>query len=425
VTLAYGPLRVIEPPIKAEMHQSLSATGRVLVLMTCRIGDGKAEDQACTQDRAAFVDAMLTRMRIEHKVVTTTAEFARDYATGRYDTYWVSGGAQKLANTFAEELREAVFQGDGLFVDGAHDSRNQILDDALGVTFRGQLAGNGHQAVMSGEFDVGQFDASGDALRYDTVTAQIKGRYDSSTGTPAFFVNRYGDGRSALAGFDLVAALAASGSAAQAEELLRRTLGHVIPPAPTYGLAGGYLTVRTQVRNLARPVELLLHNAATSPLRIEDARPQAESVTDILAQWRFMLGLSETRDFWTGLRLPMASGSYLLDSTLLVAADSSRPPLASNRMTITVAAPRELGILLSQELDRLPLSRSPERNARIRVQELLSDALAALQAGRRDTAIGHLLKAIDELGKIQSVSTDACHVQLSTLVKSARVSGTP
>ncbi len=425
ITLAYGPVRVIEPPIKAEMSQELSATGRVLVLMTCRVGKGAAEDAACTRDRAAFVDALLTRLGIEHLVVTTTGAFAREYATGRYDTYWISGGAQKLANTFAEELREAVYQGDGLLVDGSHDSRNQILDDALGVQFHGQLAGNQHQAVMSGDFDVGRFDASGDALRYGATTAHIRGRFDSTTGSPAFLVNRYGDGQAAVAGFDLVAALAGSTSATQAEAVLQRALQYVMPETPTYGLAGGYLSVRTEVRNLAKPVELLLRNTAVSPLSVEDARPQAESLTASYAQWRFGLGLAETRLFHVGLRLPATPGTYTLDSTLRVAATPTGTPLASNQVAITVASPRNIATLLGRDLDALVLTRAPEKNARSRAQSLLAEALTAMQANQPDAAINALLKALDELEKIESVDTTGCHVLLSTLVKSARVTSVP
>ncbi|WP_460764631.1 carboxypeptidase regulatory-like domain-containing protein [Lysobacter fragariae] len=425
VTLAYAPVKVLEQQVDAEISQEITATGRVLVLMTCRIGNGAAEDAACTRDRAAFVDALLTRMGIEHKVVTTTAAFASEFATGRYDTYWVSGGAQKLANTFAEELREAVFQGDGLLVDGNHDSRNQILDTALGVQFHGQLSGNRHRAVMSDDFNVGTFDASGDALRYGALTAHVRGRFDTVDGFPAFLVNRYGEGDSAVAGFDLVAALAGTGSAAQAEALLARAIQYVMPEAPAYGMAGSYLSVRTRVHNLAKPAEFLLRNRVAPPMRIEDARPQAEILNDALSQWRFALGLDETRYFTVGLRLPVVAGTYPLNAELLVAATPTAPPLVSSSLPIAVATSRDLSNLLSTDLDALVLNAPSERNARTRVKELVQAALTAQQSGQRDTAIGNVLKAIDELAKIESVNTSACHVYLASLVKSIRVAGSP
>ncbi|MBX9399688.1 carboxypeptidase regulatory-like domain-containing protein [Lysobacter sp. BMK333-48F3] len=462
VTLAHAPVRVIELPVKAEMSQAIVATGRVLVLVSCKDsggchgydayhdhaldhageaqpalqspapestaivasggGHGGGHDQ-CARDRAAFIDALLTQMGIEHKVVTEGTAFAREYATGRYDTYWISGGAEKLANRFAQELREAVQQGDGLFVEGSHDSRNQIVNDALGVKFQGQLSGNRHAAVMSGEFDVGRFDAGGDALRYVAIGAQVKGRYDSATGTPAFFVNAYGTGRSALAGFDFVQALIDADSAAQARELLRRTLAHVMPQTPAYGLAGGYLSVRTQVRNLAKPVELELLNQALAPLRVEDGTPQPQTLSSALALWRFPLALAQTREFRVSLRLPAASGSYTLDSLLRTA--GGQQALASNRLGIVVARPADLVALLQRDLDALPLTSPPDRNARNRVKSYLSQAGSDLQAGRRDSAVDALLKAIGELAKIRSVSTADCRVQLATLVKAARVAALP
>ena len=424
-TLAYGPVNVIEPPVKVALSQSLGSTGRVLVLMTCRIGTGSLEDVLCTADRAAFVDALLTRLGISHKVVTTTAAFGREYATGRYDTYWISGGAQKLANTLAEEVREAVFQGDGLIVDGNHDSRNEILDSALGVKFTGQLSGNQHVVRMAaGEFDVGSFAASGDALTYVPQGAAIQGRFDSATGSPAFLAFHYGEGRSTVAAYDWIAALRNPALASQTETLLLRALHHVLPPAPTYGLAGGYLSVRTDVINQAKAADLLLRSVATAPLKLEDATPNADPLTALEARWRFLVGVGETRSFRLGLRLPASSGEYHLSTSVALASNAS-VPLAQQELSITVAASRELSIALRDELRALVLVDANERNARSRVIELLDSALAAQASRDRDGAIGYLLKAVDELAKIRSVPTAQYHVQLSVLIKAARVAPLP
>lgn len=436
VTLAHGPVRVVEPPIDAEMSQSVAATGRVLVLISCHDhggcnvkghdhGHGDDDDDGdhghddCAHERAAFLADLLTRIGISHKIVTTGQDFVREYATGRYDMYWVSGGAEKLPNTFAEELREAVYQGDGMFVEGSHDSRNQILNDALGVKFQGHLSGNRHQAVTLDEFDVGRFDASGDAVRYSALTAQVRGRFDTANGPPAFFINQYGLGRSVAAGFDFLPALIDSDSATQAEDLLLRTLTHVKPIAPTYGLAGGYLKVDTQVRNLAQPAEFVLRSEAVSPLSVEDAAPQPESMSPDAAQWRFQLPVSESRAFSIGLRLPGTSGAYVLNSTLRVS--SASEALRSNQLSLTVASPAQLVEVLQQDLDALPLTQSSERNARNKAKTYVAQALSAMRSGRRDSAVGYLLKAIEELAKIRSVSTVDCHEQMSTLVKAARV----
>jgi hypothetical protein len=172
-------------------------------------------------------------------------------------------------------------------------------------------------------------------------------------------------------------------------------------------------------------VELLLRNAATSPLRVEDARPQAQTLTSALAQWRFDLGVDETRSFVVGLRLPATAGNYTLESSLLLATNPSAPPLANNTLAIPVAAPRDLSTLLSQDLDALALSHPSELNARTRAKAYVGDALAALQAHNRDAAIDHLFKALDELGKIESADTTDCHVYLSAMIKSARVAALP
>jgi hypothetical protein len=226
-----------------------------------------------------------------------------------------------------------------------------------------------------------------------------------------------------VAAYDWVAALRAPATAAQTEELLLRALHHVLPPVPTYGLAGGYLSVRTDVANQAKPADLLLRSVATAPLKLEDALPAADSLTALEARWRFLLGAGETRSFRLGLRLPAASGEYELASTVALASNQTAP-LASAHLTVVVAASRELSIALHDELNALVLASAAECNSRTRVLALLDQAMAAQAAGQRDSAVAYLLKAVDELAKITSVSTAPYHVQLAVLIKAARVAPT-
>jgi hypothetical protein len=37
-----------------------------------------------------------------------------------------------------DEVREAVFRGDALFVEGQHDERNKDLDEAVGIAYKGK-----------------------------------------------------------------------------------------------------------------------------------------------------------------------------------------------------------------------------------------------------------------------------------------------
>ena len=445
IDLAQGPVRVIAPPLNAEMTQRIAASGRLLVLISCKdrpgagplgaaVVDAGPEDSisdiaashtgdACVASRVNFVDQLLTRMGVAHAIVTTGPAFAAEYATGRYDMYWISGGALKLANLTAEELREAVHQGDGLLVDGSHDARNQILNDALGVKHQGHLPGSGRNVYAYGDFQVGTFHAAGDAIRYSSQGARAQASFDSASGVPAFFVHDHGHGGSAVAGFDLVAALAAESSATQAEALLRRTLAHMAPPAPTFGVAGGYLSVRTDVRNLGSAGSFVLRHQAGDPLRVEDAAPTPEGLTPAMVQWRFPLAIAEQRSFLVGLRLPTLPGTYALGSQL--SAGEPQRLLATANQSVTVAAPSQLATLLDADLAALAPTTASDRNARDHARSWLASASSALAAGDRDAAVGDLLKAIQELSKITSVPTDDVRLQASTLVKAARVARLP
>lgn len=456
VPLADAPIRVIEPPLRGELRQWIAATGRVLVLISCKDnaggllpatitgsvgsatgGSGQpmlAQDVAttstghtgdvCVGQRRDFVDALLTRLNVPHTIVTDSTAFAREYATGRYDTYWISGGVEKLANTAAEELREAVYQGDGLLLEGSHDARNQILHPALGLLFRGHLPGDAARTLTtSGDLAVGSFPVAGDALHYDAAGATVFGRFGSA-GQPALFGYRYGLGNSVAGGFDLVAALATPASRATAEQLLVRSLQRVLPQAPTFGIAGGYLSVRSEARNLANPATFLLRQQPVDTrLRIEDGTPTPESLTAQQVQWRFPLAVAGSARFVTGVRLPQAPGEYALDALL----DGGTPPrnLDSDRILLTVASAPQLASVLDADLAALTLARPADRNARDLARARLAKADAALRAGQRDAAVGHLLMTLDALQRIDSVPTDALRLQLATLVKAARVAALP
>ncbi|MDP2786122.1 MAG: hypothetical protein Q8O38_16250, partial [Sulfurimicrobium sp.] len=66
----------------------------------------------------------LTSLGITHWISTTQVDFKQAFRSGKYNVYWISGGAEKLKDKLAEEIREAVNRGDGLLLDGVHDERN-------------------------------------------------------------------------------------------------------------------------------------------------------------------------------------------------------------------------------------------------------------------------------------------------------------
>ncbi|MBF9267467.1 hypothetical protein I4I83_26630, partial [Acidovorax cattleyae] len=93
---------------------------RLLVLVACSAADdGHPPSAACDEAKAQALRDDLATRGLTAKVVTTRAEFETEMRCGRYNVYWISGGAQKLGDVAVRELREAARRGAGLLVDGA------------------------------------------------------------------------------------------------------------------------------------------------------------------------------------------------------------------------------------------------------------------------------------------------------------------
>ncbi|MCH4577944.1 hypothetical protein, partial [Achromobacter xylosoxidans] len=107
---------------------------RLLVLAACSAADdGQPPSSACDEAKAQALRDDLATRGLTAKVVTTRAEFETEMRCGRYNVYWISGGAQKLGDVAVRELREAARRGAGLLVDGATADRDAVLLEAIGV----------------------------------------------------------------------------------------------------------------------------------------------------------------------------------------------------------------------------------------------------------------------------------------------------
>ena len=113
----------------------------VLVLVSCKQADEVTEDPPCTASRSSFLDTYLAGLGISHKIVTDTESFRAELRSGRYNAYWVSGGADKLLDNLADEVREAAFRGETVVIDGVHDQRNNALDEVVGIIYHGKPSG--------------------------------------------------------------------------------------------------------------------------------------------------------------------------------------------------------------------------------------------------------------------------------------------
>ena len=254
--LAQATFRVIDLPVKLEVTMH-AATGRVLALVSCGAEDDDDRDHkdrdhdrhtpACLAHRKALLDRTLTELGIRHRIVTDPDAFRRAFRSGVYDTYWLSGGRVKLGDTLARELREAVYRGDGLLLDGQHDERNKVLDAAGGFLYRGKL-GKLDQSVVFTEapFEIQTLTSRGRGLKLELAGGQAVAHFPA--GTPAVVRHMYGAGRSLSLAFDLPAALADQVSYAAWRDVLGQALADLKPTATDTYTGGAYVQERIGVR---------------------------------------------------------------------------------------------------------------------------------------------------------------------------------
>src|SRR5206468_12865061 len=88
-------------------------------------------------DRIAFVEASLGGADLISKLTSDRREFEREVRSGAWNTYVIMGKDPGLA----DELREAVFRGDGLVLVEWQGASTKELEEALGARVQGSLSG--------------------------------------------------------------------------------------------------------------------------------------------------------------------------------------------------------------------------------------------------------------------------------------------
>lgn len=405
--LAQKPLTVTAPTASVSVQQSLNAAARVLVLVRCEDANC-VDDPVCTAGRVTQIDQLLTLLGIEHAVVSTTDAFEQALRSGRYTTYWISGGAAPLAYRLADELREAVFRGDGLIVDGAHQARNAVLDPLLGVDFVEKLTVNDAGVIVAGGglYASGTLLSRGAAQRYAANGAVVQARFGDAASTPAAFSHSYGAGRTVLLAFDLPASLADTTQAAAWTDVLRRSLVHVAPPAVASPVGKAYVPLRTSVTNTGAALEIDVTLELPAGVQAETVRPAIASSTATTVTWRVALAAGETRVFDAGLRLPDADANHRLVTRIGRVVGSDVIALASRELVLPARSLADVAATAIAAIQALAVT-PPQQPARDQALASLQRAVQLHGQGRRDAAVAATLDAGSRLAAIDGAAAAA------------------
>lgn len=407
----------LKPP-KPTLEQLATRDGRVLVLVSCPPGNNA---DACAAARATFLDTYLTGLNIEHKIVTTTEAFRNELRCGRYNIYWISGGALKLKDTLAEEVREAAYRGDALIVDGEHDQRNGTLDEIVGVNYKGKLPQSGHPVIMSSSFlPMGTFTGLGSALKSELAvpTATAQARFDSATGEIAIVANNYGLGKGLLYGFDLVDTLMAQPTSALLKSLVSQGIGYVAPAATTATTTGGYLTLQTKVTNtavIAQQIEATVTLPAGAVFVESDPATTERTATTLT--WRASVPANSTLVFDWSLRAPTTAGDFPITTVLNRQELGAYVAVDTKTTAITVKGAAALLTQLNTQIPALAPTSQQERQSRDRAATSVQSAQTKRTTANYDGAISDLIGAGDDLDKVTSVPVQPQLLAIDQLIQ--------
>lgn len=198
------------------------------------IGDG-ADTKSIAQQKSTL-QTLLSQDGWSYDIVMNKNDFATRFRTGSYQDYALLSEYQVLDPQVQEELREHVYNGEGLLVAGRHDVRTRILDNPLGVDYRGtQLLPTGLQMVTGNVLGLnGQvsFTQSNNVQRLVLTGAVVDGNVLSGIPTAQTSLvvhNLYGNGKSAMGGYDMLAEASAEATPNLYSSLIRKPLTYVNP----------------------------------------------------------------------------------------------------------------------------------------------------------------------------------------------------
>jgi hypothetical protein len=414
---------------------------------------------SCTSERAQAIGQYLDGLGILNKVVTDEASFRHEMRCGGYNTYWLSGGASKLEHYLVKEVREAVWRGDGLIIDGQHDDRNLLLDATAGVKYRGKLPGTNYSASIpaSSVFAQGGEASSlatlGQPAKYELLTGQAQASFAASTSTvPAIVSNRYGAGQAMLFAFDLAAMVTqdmqqtatinlplqhiVSTTASQVgSSMLNATASSTVGQALTIGdlqAQGVNLgnssnqTVTAQV-TISLPAQLTYSSASLIPASVIASSTAGTATIPAQVNWLVTLAPQQSQQLIWRVKVqsvPTATATFAVPvqvfSTGQGSGTSSSQLQATYSFSINAIASNTLIAKALPAVQALLPVPAAERNAKTRAITAITSATSLHNQARYSEAIVKWIDAANELLSLTSLSNTSANSATQAAYAAAR-----
>lgn len=327
--LARASFEVVVPPIRISASLGFGNHGRLLALLdTVRVAaltidPNRRAVEPALPEQQAYLEALLKRAGWSYTIANDASTFARELASGAYNTYAVMSEAIKLDVPTTDALVAAVHGGAGLLDAGRHDERNHAVDEALGIKYIGKFASASGLDMLDASL-VPQRHADywlvDKTIHFELQGAESLARVlDAGTEAPAVTRFAFGTGKSITAGFDLLAEATLQREGSLFEDLILAGLAQVQPvrlPA-----AGRVLPLRLSLANegIATDGRVLIR----LPAGVRVADPGQASLQDgNVLEWRYTLEQAAhgTLDVW--VVLPAAPDTLTISALVQTASGS-------------------------------------------------------------------------------------------------------
>lgn len=413
VVLATASFTIVDPPVPVGLQTGARAAARILVLVSCPPGLGAQEDAACVAQRSQAIQSYLSTLGYSAKTVSTGEAFWAELRCGTYNTYWLSGGAVKLDAQAVGELKAAVRRGDALWMDGVHDSRNQLLHEVAGVQDIGKLAVRDQVAQLAegGLYGAGQLPTLGQPGRFSPTTGQAQGLFGT---VPAVVSNDWGTGKSLLWAFDLAGMVTADQMAAngQLAAFVAASASHATSGTAT--LTVGDLTqISASVTNQgSRTVSFKAEATLPVGLTSIGTQPAAQLTQNTdgstKAVWNFTLEGGKTQPLaWTVKAAQAGSYSVPLQVYSLPRAGSTAAPKLRAEASIEVQVQDGAALVQQPQLqvNAIQPTANSDKQDKTKAVSAVSQAQSLHAQGNYEQAIVQWLAAAEALARITSADT--------------------
>lgn len=445
--LATSSLQISKAPDSQPpgISMSFAEDARILVLVSCPVGQGANanDDAACVARRSLGIARYLDSLGMTYKIVTDQASFVHEMRCGIYNAYWISGGALKLSAQTVQEVREAVWRGDGLIVDGIHDSRNQLLHATLGVKQNGKLPQTGYTAsvpaagtptsLFGADVPTGSLATLGQPTKFDLLTGQTQASFPAQGNqghVPAIVSNRYGAGNSILFAFDFADMLAQQPGqpvSSQLQAMVATTADHIASDSSANLSASDTVLVRISVANPAANATLagatLSQSVTVDALLPEgashvNAQPSGNVHANTVS-WQIDVPAGSSKDILWRIKLGAAqTGSFVIRAQARNAAMQASQVSSASSLGAAVQAASQWTAAPLPAVQALVVS-NPDSQRKNKAIAAINSATALMAQAKYVEAIAQWVEAANQVTDISSANTEAAHTAIAKALEVA------